>query len=97
MELMPVLRAQLPLPAAPPPVAETSRSVPPGTTPAVAAPEQPQAVQVALSAAASLPVHRAPIDEDGPPVSDARFAAEAAWKAYIRASIAAGVSPLPLP
>jgi hypothetical protein len=36
-------------------------------------------------------------DESRHPATDARIAAEAARKAYIKASIAAGVSPLPMP
>lgn len=36
-------------------------------------------------------------DEGNQPAVEARAAAEAARKAYIKASIAAGVSPLPLP
>jgi hypothetical protein len=36
-------------------------------------------------------------DESDHPAAEARVAAEAAREAYIRASRAAGVSPLPLP
>ena len=39
----------------------------------------------------------AAVEEDHEPVVAARAAAEAARNAYIRASIAAGVSALPLP
>jgi hypothetical protein len=36
-------------------------------------------------------------DESHHPAAEARIAADAARKAYIKASIAAGVSPLPMP
>jgi hypothetical protein len=48
-------------------------------------------------AAAAVTARLAERDESDHPVPEARIAAEAAREAYIRASIAAGVSPLPLP
>jgi hypothetical protein len=48
-------------------------------------------------AAAAVTARLAERDESDHSVPEARIAAEAAREAYIRASIAAGVSPLPLP
>lgn len=96
MEMMTVLRAQLPLPPAPAPVAEASHVIPPGTVAAVAPPLRRDALQPARIATATLQVQLAEIDEDADHATAARAAAEAARAAYIKASIAAGVSPLPL-
>ena len=55
------------------------------------APGQPAAT------AATVTARLAERNESHHPAAEARIAAEAAREAYIKASIAAGVSPLPLP
>ena len=52
--------------------------------------------QIAASSAI-LTTRLAERDESRHPAAEARIAADAARKAYIKASIAAGVSPLPMP
>jgi hypothetical protein len=49
------------------------------------------------SAAAAVASRLAERDESDHPAPEARAAADAARAAYIKASIAAGLSPLPLP
>ncbi|WP_137112471.1 hypothetical protein [Rhodobacter sp. SY28-1] len=65
-----------------PPVAETMRQ---------------DAVQLPSAVAAQVTVQLAERDEDQHPAAEARAAALAAREAYIKASIAAGISPLPMP
>ena len=55
------------------------------------------APQPSSAMSAQVSVHLAERDEGQHPAAQARAAAEAARDAYIKASIAAGVSPLPLP
>jgi hypothetical protein len=55
------------------------------------------AVHQPAKLAAQVAVELADHDEDQHPATSARAAADAARAAYIKASIAAGVSPLPLP
>ena len=98
MELMPVMRSQLPLQTSPPPVeGGTRRPGPPGEVAAVTNPQRAAAILAPRSANASPSLQLAGTDEDGHPAADARAAAEAARKAYIAGSRAAGISPLPLP
>lgn len=56
-----------------------------------------QAPQPPASAGAQVSIRLADRDDDRHPAAEARAAAQAARDAYIKASIAAGVSPLPLP
>lgn len=55
------------------------------------------AVQALSGSAAQASVRLAERDEDHHPAAEARAAAVAAREAYIKASIAAGISPLPMP
>jgi hypothetical protein len=63
----------------------------------VSAPERKDAPTQTAATAASVTARLAERDESRHPAAEARLAAEAARNAYIQASIAAGVSPLPLP
>jgi|JI7StandDraft_1071085.scaffolds.fasta_scaffold46741_3 hypothetical protein len=99
MDSVTAVRSQVPLPASgthaspdrlttapaaqtPKPVTETIRS---------------DAVLQPATLPAQVAVELADHDEDQHPATAARAAADAARAAYIKASIAAGVSPLPLP
>ena len=55
------------------------------------------AVRQSAGLAAQVAVELADRDEDQHPAAEARAVAQAARDAYIKASIAAGVNPLPLP
>jgi hypothetical protein len=68
-----------------------------GSVAPVTTPQRPDAVTQSAASLPTLTVHLAERDESDHPVAEARIAAEAARQAYIRASIAAGASPLPLP
>jgi len=95
MELIVSLRSQFPQLAVTP--APVSPSVtPPGEMKAVAVPQRVTAVLPGRSAIAAASTQLAESDEDAHPAATARAAAEAARQAYIRASLAAGISPLPL-
>ena len=63
----------------------------------VAPPLRPDAVVQLAGPAAMIASRLGERDEGRHPASEARAAADAARKAYIKASIAAGISPLPLP
>lgn len=99
MGIMSAVRSQVPLPASPPPPASPASERAPAaqSTAPVSRPERPDALRQPDSAPASVGVQLAAVDEGHDPVVAARAAAEAARDAYIRASIAAGVNPLPLP
>ena len=99
MSIMSAVRSQVPVPASPPPPAHAAseRIAAAQSVPAVAQPEQPQSVRQPDRATGNARVQLAAVDEEHEPVVAARAAAEAARDAYIRASIAAGVSALPLP
>ncbi len=56
-----------------------------------------EAVHQPAGTAAQVAVELAERGQDKHPASEARAAAQAAKDAYIKASIAAGLSPLPLP
>jgi hypothetical protein len=73
------------------------RAPPAGTARPVTTPERQDAPAQATATAASVTARLAERDESRHPAAEARIAADAAREAYIRASIAAGVSPLPLP
>ena len=99
MGIMSAVRSQVPVPASQPhPVtAASERASVARSIAAVAEPLRPDAVRQPDIAPASVGVQLAEVDENREPVVAARAAAEAARDAYIRASIAAGVNPLPLP
>jgi len=99
MGLITAVRSQLPLPATPPqPVQETSTRAPaPVSAPATAEPIRDDALRQPAETAARAAVILAERDEDHHPATAAKAASEAAREAYIRASRAAGVNPLPLP
>lgn len=100
MDPVTAIRSQLPLPASPSSAALDNR-----LTSAPAAQTAPPVTETALKDA----VHQSALspglvtarlaerDESDHPAVEARAAADAAREAYIKASIAAGVSPLPLP
>ena len=99
MGIMSAVRSQVPVPALPPPPASPASERAPAaqTISAVSQPDRPQAVQQPETTSGAIGVQLAAVDEGKEPVVAARVAAEAARDAYIRASIAAGVNPLPLP
>jgi hypothetical protein len=65
--------------------------------PPVAEVQVKEAVRQPTVSTSIVPAHLAERDEASHPAAEARAAADAAREAYIRASIAAGISPLPLP
>jgi hypothetical protein len=99
MDPVTAVRMQLPLPSSPAQPA-TDR-----LTSAPAAQTAPPVTETALTDAVHQPAlspdlvtaRLAERDESEHPAVEARAAADAAREAYIKASIAAGVSPLPLP
>jgi hypothetical protein len=99
MDSVTAVRSQLPQPTAPASApAERLVSVAAAQTPPpVAATERSDAVRQPAATMAQVAVELAERDEDQHPATTARAAAEAAREAYIKASIAAGISPLPLP
>lgn len=99
MDSVSAIRSQLPVPAAqaqPAPDRVTGIAAAQSVRP-VAAPMRAEAVTPPSGMAAQVAVELAERDRDRHPAVEARAAAQAARDAYIRASIAAGVSPLPLP
>lgn len=99
MDLISAIRSQQPVQTSPQ-QAPTDRVV----SAAVAASMRPvtetmrhDAVQLPTAVATQVSVQLAERDEDKHPAAEARAAAVAAREAYIKASIAAGMSPLPLP
>jgi hypothetical protein len=99
MGLIAVVRSQGPVIAAPvQPAPEPAARVPvvEAARP-VAETQRKDAPQQSAAAAALVAGRLAERDESDHPAAEARVAAEAAREAYIKASIAAGVSPLPLP
>lgn len=99
MDPVTAVRSQLPPPASQlQPAPERLTGAPAAQTPRpVTQTMRSEAVQQPATLAAQVAVELADHDEDQHPVTAARAAAEAARAAYIKASIAAGVSPLPLP
>jgi hypothetical protein len=75
----------------------TGRAMPAETARPVSAPDRKDAPAQTAAPAASVTARLAERDESRHPASEARIAAEAAREAYIKASRAAGISPLPLP
>ena len=99
MDSVTAVRSQVPQPASPSqPAPERLTSAPAARTlPPVTGTILGDAVRQPATLAAQVAVELANHDEDQHPAATARAAADAAREAYIRASIAAGVSPLPLP
>lgn len=99
MSMVTAIRSQ----SAVPPPAPSARPEAAGRAPLVeaagptSAPERKDAATQPTATAASVTARLAERDESRHPAAEARIAAAAAREAYIRASIAAGVSPLPLP
>ncbi|OYW61321.1 MAG: hypothetical protein B7Z10_04965 [Rhodobacterales bacterium 32-66-7] len=97
MDAVTSVRSQMPA-ALPLALPERVASAPAAqTAPPVVQTVRNDAVQHPSTLAAQVAVELADQDEDQHPASAARAAADAARAAYIKASIAAGVSPLPMP
>lgn len=99
MDSVTAVRSQVPHPASgTPPVPDRLTSADAAQTPKpVAETIRSDAVRQPAALSAQVAVELADRDEDQHPATAARAAADAARAAYIKASIAAGVSPLPLP
>jgi hypothetical protein len=99
MDPVTAVRLQLPPPTSPSqPAPDRLASAPAAqTAPAVAPTLRPDAVRQPAVSAGIVTTRLAERDEGDHPAAEARAAADAAREAYIKASIAAGVSPLPLP
>jgi hypothetical protein len=99
MDLISAVRSQQPAQqVSPQPPSERAVSVPAAeSTRPVTQTIRRDAVHSPSGTAAQVSVHLAERDEAQHPATDARAAAMAARDAYIKASIAAGLSPLPLP
>jgi hypothetical protein len=99
MDLISAIRSQQPVqPVSPQQPAERAVSPPAAaSTRPVANTIRRDAVQAPAATASRVSVQLAARDEDHHPAAEARAAAMAAREAYIRASIAAGLSPLPIP
>jgi hypothetical protein len=99
MDPVTAVRLQVPPPASPTqPAPDRLTSAPAAkTAPAVAGTLRSDAVRQPALAAGIVTARLAERDESDHPAPEAKAAADAAREAYIRASIAAGLSPLPLP
>lgn len=99
MDLISAIRSQLPVqqPPAQPPADRGASAVAPESVRPVADTLRRDAVHAPGGTAAQVSVQLADRDAQHHPAADARAAAQAAREAYIKASIAAGISPLPLP
>ena len=99
MDPVTAVRSQVPQPPLPlPPALDRLTSAPAATTaPPVTQTMRHDAVQLPAGTTALLPSRLAERNEGDHPAVEAREAVAAARKAYIKASIAAGLSPLPLP
>jgi hypothetical protein len=99
MTMIPALRPQVAAPTPPPATKPDPGSRPPAVSAAapVALPILKDAPGQSTASTATVPTRLAERNESNHPAAEARLAADAARKAYIKASIAAGVSPLPLP
>jgi predicted lipid-binding transport protein (Tim44 family) len=99
MDSVTAVRSQVPLPASgSPPAPDRLSSAPAAQTQKpVTETMRGDAVLQPATLSAQVAVELADRDEDQDPATAARAAADAAREAYIRASIAAGLSPLPLP
>jgi hypothetical protein len=99
MDPVTAVRSQVPQPASPSqPALDRPTSAPAArTAPAVAETMRRDAVLQPAATAAMVTARLAEHAEGDHPADKARAAAEAAREAYIRASVAAGLNPLPLP
>ena len=99
MDPVTAIRLQAPVPSLPAqPATDRLSSAPAAqTAPPVAEAERFDAVRQPAVSAGIVTARLAERDEGEHPAAEARAAADAAREAYIKASIAAGVSPLPLP
>ena len=99
MDSVTAVRSQVALPSSgATPAPDRLTSAPAAQTPRpVAQTVRSNAVHQPASLSAQVAVELADHDADQHPATAARAAADAARAAYIKASIAAGVSPLPLP
>jgi ribonuclease HII len=101
MGIITAVRSQVPVPAPvsqPAQVAASRASAPVAETMLpVAETVRKDAVRQTDTTVAAAKMQLGNADGNSHPVAAARVAAEAARDAYIRASIAAGVNPLPLP
>ena len=99
MDPVTAVRMQLPLPPSPTqPATDRLTSAPAAqTAPPVTETALKEAVHQPALSAGLVTARLAERDESDHPAVEARAAADAAREAYIKASIAAGVSPLPLP
>jgi hypothetical protein len=94
MDIVTAIRSQMPVPAPqPPPAPVRAQAI--ETIRPVTATQRPDALHQPGSAVATA-LQLGTTEPKADPVSAARAAAETARDAYIRASIAAGVSALPL-
>ena len=87
----------MPHPSQPPSVDRMVSVAASASTAPVAETQRRDAVQSPSAVAAQVSVQLADRDQDHHPAAQARAAAMAAREAYIQASIAAGISPLPMP
>ncbi|MCX7288721.1 MAG: hypothetical protein NTW20_14520 [Rhodobacterales bacterium] len=99
MTMITAVRSQGPVPATTPAARHEAMSRTPAVQAArpVAQTDLKDAPGQPAATAASVAARLAERDESHHPAAQARAAADAAREAYIKASIAAGVSPLPLP
>lgn len=99
MDPVTAVRLQLPSPSLPSqPAPDRLASAPAAqTAPSVAETLRADAIRQPAVATGIIATQLAERDESDHPAVEARAAADAARAAYIKASIAAGVSPLPLP
>lgn len=99
MDLISAVRSQMPVqhPPAQPPADRGVSPVAPESARPVAETLRRDAVRAPGGTAGQVSVQLADRGADHHPAADARAAALAAREAYIKASIAAGISPLPLP
>ena len=99
MDLITAVRSQQPMPhpSQSPPVDRPVSVAAAASTAPVAETLRRDAVQSLSAGTAQVSVRLAEQDEGHHPAAEARAAAMAACGAYIPASIAAGLSPLPMP
>lgn len=99
MDLISAIRSQQPAqsPSQHPPADRALSAPAAASTRPVADTLRRDAVQASSATAGQVSVQLADWERDHHPAAEARAAAMAAREAYIQASIAAGLSPLPMP
>ena len=97
MELVTAVRSQVPVSPTPPAIDRHGNAPATQGAPPVAATIRRDAVQHQAKTAGAVTAQVFGRDEGKHPAAEARAAADAARDAYIKASIAAGINPLPLP